>query len=166
MGEAVEAEYAQMPLPTSVQTVQVEVSYMEIYNEEVLDLLGPGRNLKVRQPKGLGVYVEGLTKLKVKEVGDMLQLIQIGAAERKVTATAMNNQSSRSHAILKLQVSSIYPDQTQRCSACLFLADLAGSEMVKKSGVTGVGLQEAAGIKQSLSSLGNVVQALTQHNRR
>ena len=95
--EAVEAEYTQMPLPTSVQSVLVEVSYMEIYNEEVLDLLGPGRNLRVRQTKSQGVYVEGLTRLKVKTVGDMLQLIQIGAAKRKVNATAINNQSSRSH---------------------------------------------------------------------
>ena len=64
--------------------MKVSMSYLEIYNEEVLDLLGPGRNLRVRQTKGQGVYVEGLTRLKVKTVGDMLQLIQIGAAKRKV----------------------------------------------------------------------------------
>eukprot|EP00656_Telonema_subtile_P046713 TRINITY_DN5325_c0_g1_i9.p1 TRINITY_DN5325_c0_g1~~TRINITY_DN5325_c0_g1_i9.p1 ORF type:complete len:576 (+),score=179.76 TRINITY_DN5325_c0_g1_i9:214-1941(+) len=161
----IEEEYKENPLPTSITTARVELAFFEIYNETLVDLIGSGRDLRVRESKGRGVYVEGLVKITVKTASEIKELIDLGIAKRSVTATAMNEHSSRSHSVLQIQVSPQYVDSTSRSSACLFLADLAGSERVAKSKVQGQGMSEAVAINSSLAALGNVVHALTERGR-
>jgi kinesin family protein 1 len=82
----------------------VEVSYIEIYNEKVRDLLNPKNsgNLRVREHPALGPYVEDLSKLVVRSYDEMMHLMDEGNKARTVAATNMNETSSRSHAVFTL----------------------------------------------------------------
>ncbi|PSC70673.1 Kinesin KIF15 [Micractinium conductrix] len=152
----------------------VKCSYVEVYNEELSDLLasgtsGGGGALSVREGDKRGVYVEGLTEHVAVNADDVLRLVQRGSANRHTAATRMNKCSSRSHSVFTAVVEA---HQTQRDSGCttvrfamLNLIDLAGSERVSKSGATGEQLTEAKKINQSLTTLGRVVTALTEHQK-
>lgn len=89
-------------------TFTIQCEYLEIYNEQVRDLLNPkaaeAEPLKVRQHPKLGVFVEGITKILVNSEGEIMRLLDEGAQVRSVAATLMNATSSRSHAILCLRV--------------------------------------------------------------
>ncbi|EDV25164.1 Kinesin-like protein KIF3A [Trichoplax sp. H2] len=143
----------------------VRVSYMEIYNEEVRDLLGKDQNarLEVKERPDVGVYVKDLSAFVVNNADDMDKIMNIGNKSRSVGATDMNAQSSRSHAIFSITVecSEKGPDGEQHVRVGkLHLVDLAGSERQTKTGATGVRLKEATKINLSLSTLGNVISAL------
>ncbi|CAM9341724.1 unnamed protein product, partial [Hapterophycus canaliculatus] len=92
---------------TDVTKCLVTVSYLEIYNEVVHDLLNPKKdvNLKIREHPDLGIYVDGLCELVVKSEADVLTLIEQGGAVRKVASTNMNERSSRSHSCFTIKVS-------------------------------------------------------------
>jgi kinesin family member 13 len=93
---------------------KVEASYMEIYNEKVLDLLDPKglkQNLKVREHKLLGPYVDGLSQLAVSSYKDIELLLNEGNKSRTVAATNMNAESSRSHAVFSIKLSQIITDK-------------------------------------------------------
>ncbi|KAI5819190.1 hypothetical protein BZA77DRAFT_332268 [Pyronema omphalodes] len=124
----------------------VEVSYLEIYNERVRDLLNPSTKsgLKVREHPSTGPYVEDLAKLVVGSFAEIEHLMDEGNKARTVAATNMNETSSRSHA------------KVSRIS----LVDLAGSERATSTGATGQRLKEGAEINRSLSTLGRVIAAL------
>ncbi|KAK9125004.1 hypothetical protein Scep_013850 [Stephania cephalantha] len=115
-------------------------SFLEIYNEQILDLLDPSSaNLQIREDSKKGVYVENLRELEVSSARDvMLQLIQ-GAANRKVASTNMNRASSRSHSVFTCIIESKWESQgvTHHRFARLNLVDLAGSERQKSSGAEG-----------------------------
>ncbi|KAK9154631.1 hypothetical protein Sjap_002111 [Stephania japonica] len=132
-------------------------SFLEIYNEQILDLLDPSSaNLQIREDSKKGVYVENLRELEVSSARDvMLQLIQ-GAANRKVASTNMNRASSRSHSVFTCIIESKWESQgvTHHRFARLNLVDLAGSERQKSSGAEGERLKEATNINKSLSTLG------------
>lgn len=144
-------------------TYKIELSYMEIYSEQVRDLLvKQQKDLRVRQHPELGPYVEGLTQLLVRDYESIEKLIEQGSKERIVAATKMNAQSSRSHAILVLhftQISNEY-GKTKELISKINLVDLAGSERVDSSGVTGINFKEAIDINKSLSTLGIVINKL------
>ncbi|ORX58670.1 kinesin-domain-containing protein [Hesseltinella vesiculosa] len=149
---------------------QVEVSYLEIYNEKVRDLLNPRNksNLKVREHPSLGPYVEDLSRLAVNTFDDIECLIQQGNKARTVAATNMNETSSRSHAVFTIYMTSRKTDQitnldTEKVSR-ISLVDLAGSERVVSSGATGVRLKEGANINRSLATLGKVIAALAERS--
>lgn len=140
----------------------VKVSYMEIYNERLRDLLDPTKlDLRIREHKVKGVYVEGAAEEYVGCEEDVIRLMELGGANRKVSSTQMNEVSSRSHSIFIMQVvqKDLAAGSTQ--TGKLFLVDLAGSEKVGKTGATGDTLKEAQNINKSLSALGNVINALT-----
>lgn len=147
-------------------TYTVEVSYLEIYNERVRDLLNPATkgNLKVREHPATGPYVEDLAKLAVRSFQEIEHLMDEGNKARTVAATSMNETSSRSHAVFTLTVTQKRHDvetqmHTERV-AKISLVDLAGSERATSTGATGARLKEGAEINRSLSTLGRVIAAL------
>uniref|UniRef100_A0A669CPC4 Kinesin family member 13B n=1 Tax=Oreochromis niloticus TaxID=8128 RepID=A0A669CPC4_ORENI len=136
------------------ESFTVEVSYMEIYNEKVRDLLDPkgGRQtLRVREHKVLGPYVDGLSRLAVASYKDIESLMSEGNKSRTVAATNMNEESSRSSGCgIQIDVSR------------LSLVDLAGSERAAKTGAAGERLKEGSNINKSLTTLGLVISALAE----
>ncbi|XP_069106121.1 kinesin-like protein KIF13A isoform X3 [Argopecten irradians] len=151
---------------------KVEVSYMEIYNEKVHDLLDPKgskQNLKVREHKILGPYVDGLSLLAVASFEDIDNLMSEGNKSRTVAATNMNNESSRSHAVFNIILTQTRSDRqtglTGEKVSKLSLVDLAGSERVQKTGAMGDRLREGSNINKSLTTLGLVISALADQNK-
>lgn len=147
-------------------TCTVEVSYLEIYNERVRDLLNPSTkgNLKVREHPSTGPYVEDLAKLVVRSFMEIEHLMDEGNKARTVAATNMNETSSRSHAVFTLTLTQKRHDvetnmDTEKV-AKISLVDLAGSERATSTGATGARLKEGAEINRSLSTLGRVIAAL------
>lgn len=144
----------------------VEVSYLEIYNERVRDLLNPSTkgNLKVREHPSTGPYVEDLAKLVVSGFQEIEHLMDEGNKARTVAATNMNETSSRSHAVFTLMLTQKKLDLDTKMEmekvAKISLVDLAGSERANSTGATGARLKEGAEINRSLSTLGRVIAAL------
>lgn len=151
----------------------VRMSFIEIYNEGVYDLLQvTGRKkLDVKESKDKGVFVKDLTMYVVKEVPDMMKILATGQGARQTGATAMNAGSSRSHSILAITVETSYKDDPEQEEpkykvGKLNLVDLAGSERQKRTGAKGDRLDEAKSINLSLSALGNVIKALVNPNAK
>ncbi|KAL1138706.1 hypothetical protein AAG570_008768, partial [Ranatra chinensis] len=143
----------------------VRVSYYEIYNEEIRDLLGKNSNVKleVKERPDVGVFIKDLSTYIVNNADDMDKIMTMGNKNRIVGATAMNAESSRSHAIFSITVetSVLGLDNQQHVKmGRLHLVDLAGSERQSKTGSVGQRLKEATKINLSLSTLGNVISAL------
>ncbi|XP_011483487.1 kinesin-like protein KIF13A isoform X5 [Oryzias latipes] len=152
-------------------TFKVEVSYMEIYNEKVRDLLDPKgsrQSLKVREHKVLGPYVDGLSQLAVTNFEDIEVLMSEGNKSRTVAATNMNEESSRSHAVFSIIVTQTLFDLQSGNSgekvSKMSLVDLAGSERVSKTGAAGERLKEGSNINKSLTTLGCVISALADQS--
>ncbi|XP_039455173.1 kinesin-like protein KIF13B isoform X4 [Oreochromis aureus] len=152
------------------ESFTVEVSYMEIYNEKVRDLLDPKGSrqaLKVREHKVLGPYVDGLSRLAVTSYKDIESLMSEGNKSRTVAATNMNEESSRSHAVFNIILTHTLTDLRSGTSgekvSKLSLVDLAGSERAAKTGAAGERLKEGSNINKSLSTLGLVISALADH---
>lgn len=143
----------------------VRVSFLELYNEEIRDLLAnnPKNKLDLREKPDVGVYVKDLISFPVQSVEEMHQKLEIGRKNRAVGATSMNEGSSRSHSIFSITVeaSEFGPDgQNHIRMGKLNLVDLAGSERQSKTQATGDRFKEAININQSLTTLGNVISAL------
>ncbi|KAL9251404.1 Kinesin-like protein [Drosera capensis] len=138
-------------------------SFLEIYNEQITDLLDPlSTNLLLREDARKGVYVENLSEFEVHTVTDILRLLAQGSSNRRVAATNMNRESSRSHSVFTCIIESAWErdSTTNTRFARLNLVDLAGSERQKASGAEGERLKEAANINKSLSTLGHVIMVL------
>lgn len=142
----------------------VSVSYLEIYNEEVRNLLNINQTaMEVKERPDVGVYVKDLEMCIVQNADKMNEVMTRGNKNRAVGATNMNATSSRSHAIFTVQIDcntkgSDGKDKFR--TGKLHLVDLAGSERQAKTGATGQRLKEATKINLSLSTLGNVISAL------
>ncbi|CAH2050780.1 unnamed protein product, partial [Iphiclides podalirius] len=152
-------------------TYKVEVSYMEIYNERVHDLLDPEttrRSLRVREHAVLGPYVDGLSQLAVTSFQDIDNLMTEGNKSRTVAATNMNSESSRSHAVFSVVLTQTLCDAatgvTGEKVARLSLVDLAGSERAVKTGAVGDRLKEGSNINKSLTTLGLVISKLADQS--
>ncbi|XP_056462685.1 kinesin-like protein KIF17 [Gadus chalcogrammus] len=149
----------------------VRASYLEIYNEEVRDLLGsdPKQRMELKEHPDRGVYVRELSLHAVHSVGECERLMERGWRGRSTAYTLMNKDSSRSHSIftIHLEVCGTEEGGVDRLRAGkLNLVDLAGSERQSKTGATGERLREAAKINLSLSALGNVISALVDGRSR
>lgn len=147
------------------QKFLVRVSYMEIYNEEVRDLLGKefNKSLEVKERADIGVFVKDLSGYVVHNADDLDNIMKLGNKNRVVGATKMNSESSRSHAIFSITIESSETDETGKQyvrMGKLQLVDLAGSERQSKTQSSGLRLKEATKINLSLSVLGNVISAL------
>lgn len=138
----------------------VKCSMLEIYKETLKDLLGNSGELKIKQDKSKGIYVEGLTEVYVVCEEETLEVLSTGESNRTVASTKMNNASSRSHQLFMVEILQKLPNGSEK-KGRLNLVDLAGSEKINQTGVTGNKLEEAKKINLSLSALGNVIKALT-----
>jgi len=159
----------------------VRASFLEIYNEEIRDLLSKDqtKRLDLRENVERGIYIDGLSTFTVSCPSELLTVLNVGNKNRTVGATKMNQDSSRSHSIFMITVESA--DKTDDAAGGgggggggggeednnahirvgkLNLVDLAGSERQSKTGATGVRLKEATKINLSLSALGNCISAL------
>mmetsp|Transcript_24471 Transcript_24471/g.56356 ORF Transcript_24471/g.56356 Transcript_24471/m.56356 type:complete len:796 (+) Transcript_24471:59-2446(+) len=143
----------------------VRASYLEIYNEEIRDLLSknPKAKLDLKDHPDGGVYVKDLSNLLVQGPADLEQVMQVGIRKRSVASTLMNNESSRSHSIFTITIETAETGadgQEHIRVGKMNMVDLAGSERQSKTGATGETLKEATKINMSLSALGNVISAL------
>lgn len=161
-------------------SVTVRVSYLEIYNERVQDLLRPhkkqstggppgsssGSSLRLREAKETGPYVEGLSDFPVESYQDVKKYLELGNANRVTAATKMNDASSRSHAVFTLEVKQVVfdpdHDTTEEKTSRIRLVDLAGSERATATGNTGQMLREGGQINKSLTTLGRVISILAE----
>lgn len=153
---------------SEVLEYDIQVSIMEVYNEQVYDLLCSASSRedskrKLRQtPRG--VEVIGITKRTIQSQLDIWRIFKEGEKNRSVRSTESNHMSSRSHLLLKLTLTTRNKVSGIKMVSSLLLADLAGSERVKKSEVTGDALKEAAAVNKSLSALGLVFMAIHKNN--
>merc|ERR1719317_1122846 len=159
---------AQQRLKEKKWEYKLQASFLEIYNEEIRDLLAADSSLKydikMSDSKGTDIHV---TNLKVEEVTSESQISSMIKRARKNRAwakTMCNERSSRSHSVFMLRIEGHNTATTETCCGTLNLVDLAGSERVKDSGSEGMRLTEAQAINKSLSNLGNVIMALAQKN--
>ena len=181
--ESKRAEDSGVVFEGTVKEYRLEARFLEIYNEKVKDLLWDMRppsessdgidreNLKVRNLPNQGPIVVGLTSVVVDKWEDCMNLISEGTKNRSVAATKMNETSSRSHSIFRLnfiQTTRILPSKPYERPKVfdkvsnVSLVDLAGSERNKKTGAQGDRLKEAVAINQSLTVLKNVIDALVE----
>lgn len=156
---------------TELAQFEVEVSFFEIYNEQVFDLLKhTGKPMKVRNHKVLGPYVEGLAKLAVTSFARINELMEDGNKNKTVAATNMNATSSRGHSIFTVELKQTNYQKLDNGklkslgskASKISLVDLAGSERQTKTGASGAKLKEGANINKSLTTLGMVIAALAE----
>ncbi|KAK3905296.1 P-loop containing nucleoside triphosphate hydrolase protein [Staphylotrichum tortipilum] len=148
----------------------VRVSYFEVYNEHVRDLLvpvvphQPPYYLKIRESPTEGPYVKDLTEVPVRSLHEILRYMRVGDNNRTTASTKMNDTSSRSHAVFTIMLKQIHhdldTDETTERSSRIRLVDLAGSERAKSTEATGARLREGSNINKSLTTLGRVIAAL------
>ncbi|XP_037086600.1 LOW QUALITY PROTEIN: kinesin-like protein KIF21A [Pollicipes pollicipes] len=174
----------------------VSAQFMELYNEEVIDLLdqsgtnrGRKSNIKIHEDAGGGICTLGVTSRAVTSAEACLKCLRVGALSRTTASTQMNVQSSRSHAIFTLTIRQqrvaradsgfLEPEPTEAggqaadapmefetLSAKFHFVDLAGSERLKRTGATGDRAKEGISINCGLLALGNVISALGDESRR
>ena len=163
-----------------------EASFLEIYNEELHDLLpeqlatgfvdgaaptATSKTTKDGEAKlriidnGTSVSVVGLRAAAVKDIPQLDKLMAAASKARSTASTKMNADSSRSHYIFRLRVIGHNAKTGVKCDGELNLVDLAGSERVKDSGVTGDAMKEAQCINKSLSALGDVIASMSGKNK-
>ncbi|XP_050420539.1 chromosome-associated kinesin KIF4 [Adelges cooleyi] len=139
----------------------IKASFIELYQEQVYDLLSPNRSILDIREDGRGICIPGLTEISVNDFDSTLQCLTLGSSGRATGATAMNAQSSRSHCIFTLTISQMQEDGNNT-TAKFHLVDLAGSERSKKTKATGERFKEGVNINKGLLSLGNVITALCE----
>uniref|UniRef100_A0AAX7T0D4 Kinesin motor domain-containing protein n=1 Tax=Astatotilapia calliptera TaxID=8154 RepID=A0AAX7T0D4_ASTCA len=146
------------------------VSYLEIYNEEILDLLCSSKDkpaISIREDPKEGIKIVGLTEKQVFSAPEMVSCLELGNSARTVGSTAMNAASSRSHAIFTITLEQRRgTDKADSVVSKLHLVDLAGSERQKKTKAEGDRLKEGISINRGLLSLGNVISALGDESKK
>ncbi|XP_070552718.1 chromosome-associated kinesin KIF4-like [Ptychodera flava] len=150
-------------------TFTLKVSYLEVYNEEIFDLLSKSKkeNLAIREDTDGSIRVQGLEEVEVKNGADMVKCLEQGSDGRTTGNTAMNSQSSRSHAIFTIHIEQRKNDDSNDFLQAKFhLVDLAGSERAKKTMAQGDRFKEGVNINRGLLALGNVISALGDENGR
>lgn len=156
----------------SDQELRVRMTFLELYNEELRDLLAHESSTAKRNPNALkicedkgkdGAMVRGLNELPISTAEDGLKFLRTGSKKRQVAATNCNDASSRSHSICSLTVYSRSEDGADEYRVGkLNLVDLAGSESIERSGAKEKGAREAGMINKSLLTLGRVINALVE----
>eukprot|EP01060_Flectonema_neradi_P012689 TRINITY_DN19451_c1_g1_i1.p1 TRINITY_DN19451_c1_g1~~TRINITY_DN19451_c1_g1_i1.p1 ORF type:complete len:595 (+),score=138.35 TRINITY_DN19451_c1_g1_i1:206-1786(+) len=146
-------------------TCSLSCSFLEIYNDQVKDLLGKrtggvAETLRLMMGSNDEVKVEGLTEYEVDNQATVGELLATAQSNRACAATKMNDVSSRSHSIFMLRVKVHNPVTNTTCNGLLNLIDLAGSEKVNSSEVQGQRFKEAVAINSSLTHLGDVIHSL------
>ncbi|KAI5325565.1 hypothetical protein L3X38_034639 [Prunus dulcis] len=156
----------------------VKVTFLEIYNEEITDLLAPDDNPRTaedRQRKSISlmedgkgcVIVRGLEEEAVYNVNEIYSVLERGSAKRRTADTLLNKRSSRSHSVFSITVhikeATVGDEELIKCGK-INLVDLAGSENISRSGAREGRAREAGEINKSLLTLGRVINALVEHS--
>ncbi|KAK9801369.1 hypothetical protein WJX73_001495 [Symbiochloris irregularis] len=160
-------------------SVSIWVEYVEIYADEIRDLLRSsdtpraGTLVAIRESPARGTYIEGAERRSVQSEADVGDALEDGNARRAVGVHNLNEASSRSHALFTLHVEQRLLPTAPLGAGChrflrtkLHLVDLAGSERAKETGASGQTFSEGVQINKGLSALGNVISALTEVKRR
>lgn len=150
----------------------LRASYIEIYNEEITDLVGNKKGIKVRNNCDNEIVIDNLTEQTIISYEEAMELINKGIRHRKIGTTNMNERSSRSHVIFRLVMESRQLPDELNMSECdgavivsqLNLVDLAGSERAAQTGAQGIRLKESAFINTSLMTLGVVIRKLSEND--
>ena len=163
------------------KNIQMNIKFcvMELYQESLIDLLksettnqsgkiqnDKANELKIKEDPKKGMYVQGITEVEIKTAKEAKNLILMGLKSRHVAATEMNAESSRSHLLFSIFLSTSYTNNKGGAvekTSRLHLIDLAGSERQKKTKAQGERIKEACMINKSLSTLGNVINALVEN---
>uniref|UniRef100_A0AAR2ITV0 Kinesin motor domain-containing protein n=1 Tax=Pygocentrus nattereri TaxID=42514 RepID=A0AAR2ITV0_PYGNA len=171
---------------------KVSAQFLELYNEEILDLFDSARdpeargrksNIKIHEDGSGGIYTSGVTSRLVSSEEELLQCLKLGALSRTTASTQMNAQSSRSHAIFTIHLcqmrvcpqpslengvadGSISQPEYETLTAKFHFVDLAGSERLKRTGATGERAREGISINCGLLALGNVISALGDQSKK
>ncbi|KAK0606176.1 hypothetical protein LWI29_034875 [Acer saccharum] len=156
----------------------MKVTFLELYNEEISDLLAPEETSKFIEDKSKkpialmedgkgGVFVRGLEEEIVTTANEIYKILEKGSAKRRTAETLLNKQSSRSHSIfsITIHIKECTPEGEEmiKCGK-LNLVDLAGSENISRSGAREGRAREAGEINKSLLTLGRVINALVEHS--
>jgi hypothetical protein len=167
---AVDEIFSQVENLKEHSQVSLTASYLEIYNEEFIDLLIPDHygpnykpNIQILENGKGNIVWNGVTELEVESVEDVMRLLLSGTAKRQIAETAMNSVSSRSHAIFSVGLKSVHKTETGSkviTQSKFHFVDLAGSERMKKTGASGNRAKEGININGGLLALGNVISAL------
>ena len=151
-----------------LQFLSVRISYCEVYNEMIRDLLAERENrIVIREFAKAGFFVEGLESLEVTDEGSFCRELKRGMLKRATKTTKMNEASSRSHTILTVFLGTQRDGDETAClvrASKLNFVDLAGSEKQKQTEVSGAELREASSINKSLTTLSLVICKLTEKN--
>ncbi|XP_021809181.1 kinesin-like protein KIN-5D [Prunus avium] len=165
-------------LEAQVAEYSMKVTFLELYNEEISDLLAPDESTKFiddksKKPIALmedgkgGVFVRGLEEEIVCTANEIYKILEKGSAKRRTAETLLNKQSSRSHSIfsITIHIKECTPEGEEmiKCGK-LNLVDLAGSENISRSGAREGRAREAGEINKSLLTLGRVINALVEHS--
>lgn len=157
---------------SDIKVFDISLSFLEIYNETIRDLLNPSTNFKkliLREDLNSKISVSNLSSHKPKSVQDVMNLLITGNSNRMTSPTDANATSSRSHAVLQINIdqSDKLPDLNQQHTfATLSIIDLAGSERAASTKNRGARLNEGANINKSLLALGNCINALCDGTKR
>lgn len=145
------------------ESYYVKASFLEIYNENLIDLLNPNGNLNCRWNAKSGFFVEDLMLVDCSSIEDVLVVLQQGIKHRKIGSHELNKDSSRSHSILTLYIISeeIKNEQSIKKYGKIIFVDLAGSERLKESLSKGDMVKETQLINKSLFTLGKVISLLS-----
>jgi len=166
----VEELFSKISSYSSDRDYKIKLWYLEIYNENIKDLLNPNdENCDLREDPQKGTIVSNISELNVSTSNDIMNLVRQGNKNRTQEATNANETSSRSHAILQILVE--YKEKVTGIDAeikigKLSLIDLAGSERAKDTLNKGIRLLEGANINRSLLTLGNCINALCEANEK
>ncbi|KAK3916982.1 Chromosome-associated kinesin KIF4 [Frankliniella fusca] len=158
---------------TSDKDFKVSTSFMELYKEQLFDLLACNTKprdqcvVDIREDARGGIRIPGLLDMEVFNAEDTFKALAMGSTGRATGATAMNAQSSRSHAIFTITIQMSKKNNGGEDTVAKFhLVDLAGSERSKKTGATGERFKEGVNINKGLLALGNVISALGDGQQR
>jgi len=159
------AAIAQWTHEGRLSACSVRASYLELYNEQLNDLLNPtSTNLQLRTHAQTGPFVENLLQVDCESVADAMMVFAEGVRNRKVGSHQLNKDSSRSHCLMTLHLTAEHVGGTSNGKICF--VDLAGSERIMESRTTGDALKETGHINRSLFTLGNVISALADPRKR
>lgn len=167
-GNAFEELFAIMDKQRDQKDFRIKMSFIEIYNENIYDLLLPDEKpLELREDAAKGIVVAGIAEIKAESTTEVMELLHIGNQNRSTEATDANNESSRSHAVLLVTVEFKEREGGQEIDTKIgkfSLIDLAGSERAANTNNTGLRLVEGANINRSLLALGNCITLLYQNS--
>ena len=156
--------YIWSTVSTKQQKFYIKVSFLEIYNEQINDLLNPSNsNLQIRWDQKQGFFVEGLLVIECKKPQDIVEIILQGTKNRKKGSHDLNKDSSRSHTILTVYLISEFQSggESYKKYGKISFVDLAGSERLKETHSKGGMVKETGNINKSLFVLGKVISSLT-----